>query len=265
MKKLIRVAALLFLFGSVGHYLWYGLTTPVDDGFEFLAWVGPQMIAPILAFTLVPIALAFTRDSVMSALSGRNTAAFRSAPLGVGTVTGSRATGMTLNDQPELRVELMVQRADGTSFASYARMVVPVTDLPLVRPGAVFPVRYLPGRTDKVELDLSGDVVGAQGALNEAMVRQGVTTRENLEIAERGVAAQAVVRSLDVQGEMRGGNPKLVIGLAVTRPDGSMYTTGVEKYLPPRFVRQVQVGCVVSVRYLPENESALVLALPANA
>lgn len=265
MKKLIRIAALLFLFGSIGHYLWQGFTRPVDEGLEFLAWVGPQMIAPIIALTVAPIAFAFTGDSVLAALSGRNSAAFRNALVGVGTVTATRPTGMTLNDQPELRIDLMVEGADGGVFPSYARAVVPMTDVAMIKPGTVLPVRYLPGRTDRVELDRSGDFAQAQGALNEAMIRQGVTTRENLEIAQRGVAAQAVVRSLEVPGEIRNGNPRLVVGLGVTRPDGSTFTVEVVKYLPPRAVQHVQVGRVVSVHYLPENESALVFALPANS
>ncbi|MEE1804215.1 hypothetical protein ACIQVO_23430 [Streptomyces sp. NPDC101062] len=265
MKKLIRAAALLFLVGSIGYYLWNGLTRETEEGFAFLAWVGPQMIAPIVACTVVPFAFAFTGDSVMAAFSGRNSAAFRDGLIGVGTVTGTRPTGMSLNDQPELRIDLSVQGADGATFASYARLVVPMTDVALFQPGAMLPVRYLPGRTDKVEIDRSGDTVQAQHALNEAMVRQGVTTRENLQIAEHGVAAQAVVRSLEVPGELRGGNPRLVIGLGVTRPDGTSFTTEVVKYLPPRAVQHVQVGRVVNVHYLPDNESALVIAFPANA
>ncbi|MFE4827419.1 hypothetical protein [Streptomyces sp. NPDC056672] len=265
MKKLIRAAALVFLFGSIGYYLWTGFTRPVEEGFEFLAWVGPQMIAPIIALTVVPIVFAFSGDSVVAAFSGRNSAAFRDGLVGVGTVVSTRPTGMTLNDQPEVRIELMVAGADGVPFPSYARAVVPVTDLAMLRPGTLLPVRYLPGRTDKVELDRSGDMTKVQSAMNEAMIRQGVTTRENLEIAERGVAAEAVVRSLEVPGEIRDGNPKVAIGLAVTRPDGSGFTTVVEKFLPPRAVQHVQVGRVVKVHYLPQNESVLVLALPANA
>ncbi|MER8072920.1 hypothetical protein ABTZ59_32040 [Streptomyces sp. NPDC094034] len=264
MKKLIRIAALLFLLGSLGHYVRQGLGQRTDEGMEFLAWVGPQMVAPIIALTVVPVVFAFTGDSVMTALSGRNSAAFRDGLVGVGTVTATRPTGASHNGQPELRIDLMVEGADGARFASCARAVVPMTDLALLKPGTMLPVRYLPGRTDRVELDRSGDFGKAQGAMNEAMIRQGVTTRESLEIAERGVVAQAVVRTLEVLGEIRDGNPKVLVGLAVTRPDGSTFTTEVAKFLPPRAVGQVQVGRVVNVHYLPQNESALVLALQAN-
>ena len=97
------------------------------------------------------------------------------------------------------------------------------------------------------------------------MIRKGVTTQEKLDIAAKGVAAQAVVQSLSVPGEIRNGNSRLDLGLVVTRPDGSTFVTRVEKFLPPGSVSQVQVGRVVQVRYLPGNESEVVLALPANA
>ncbi|MCQ4121835.1 hypothetical protein NOF53_22170 [Rhodococcus sp. FXJ9.536] len=115
MSKILRVTALTFFVGSVGYYLWYGLGNQgaTDYGIEGLAWVGPQMIWPILATTLVIMVFAFTGDSVMAALTGTNSAAFRNGSVGIGTVRAVRQTGMTLNDQPEVRIDLGVEDADG--------------------------------------------------------------------------------------------------------------------------------------------------------
>jgi hypothetical protein len=80
-----------------------------------------------------------------------------------------------------------------------------------------------------------------------------------------GIAAQAVVQSLAVPGEIRDGRALLHIGLAITRPDESTFRTEVAKYLPPAAAQLVQVGSVIKVRYSPANEHEVVLVLPSSA
>ncbi|APU15707.1 MULTISPECIES: hypothetical protein [Actinoalloteichus] len=264
MSRILRVIALLFLAGSVGYYLWYGLTDQAGSEYG-LSWVGPQMIAPIIAVSLVPMVFAFTAASVLSAMSGKNSAAFRDGAIGVGTVTSVTPTGMQLNDQPEVRIELTVESADGRMFASEARMVVAVTELGLVRPGVLLPVRYLPGRTDRVEIDRSGDAASAQEVMNQVMIRKGLTTPARLDIVRRGVSARAVVQSIVAHGEVRDGNPRMIIGVTVTRPDGTTFSTEADRFLMPGVVAQLKIGKVLGVHYLPHDEKEIVLSTPANA
>jgi hypothetical protein len=268
MKTTVRSVAVAFLVVCVGYYLWHGLTyaAPADAVVGDLpGWVGWQLALPILALTLVPMVFAFSGDGILPALTGRNSAAFRDALIGLGTVTAVRQTGLTLNDQPQLRIDLRVEGADGRVFDSTATLIVPLVELAAMRPGAVLAVRYLPDRTDKVEIDRSGDLAAAQRVMNAAMLRRGVTTETALDVAERGIAAQAVVQSLDATGEIRDGIGKLAIGLLVNRPDGGTFAARVQKFVPPASVSRVQVGRVVQVRYLPEREDELVLTLPVNS
>ncbi|QLY33108.1 hypothetical protein [Nocardia huaxiensis] len=260
MKHQLRIAAVAFLVLSVLIYLWVSLTSDA-----FLPWVGGHMALPMIAITLVPIVFAFTGDSILSALTGNNSSEFRDGLMGIGTVEGISHTGVTLNDQPQVRIDFRVEGVDGKVFASHAKMIVPITQLALLRPGVVLPVRYLPERTDRVEVDLSGDTAAAQEAMNAAMIRKGFTTPEKLDIARRGIATQGVVRSLSVPGEIRDGHSRLDLTLIVTRPDGSTFEARTEKFLPPTAVSQVQVGRVVGVHYLPGNEQEVVLSLPMNA
>ncbi|MCP2167153.1 DUF3592 domain-containing protein [Goodfellowiella coeruleoviolacea] len=262
MRNLVRSSVLLVLLAAFGFYLWYGITNQSGEP-GLAAWVGPQLIAPIGAISLLPTAFTLTR--VFAAIADRDGAEFRDGLVGVGTVVAAAPTGVSVNDQPEVRVDLTVRTADGQVFDSQARLVVPLTEVALLRPGALLPVRYLPGRTDRVAVDRSGDTSAAQEALNQQAVRDGLTTPERLEIARRGVAAQAVVTSLSVPGQIRNGNARVCVGLVVTRPDGSSFTAEVDRFLPPRAVEHVQVGRVVTAHYLPENEREVVLALPANA
>lgn len=263
MRRTIRLLAVLFLVGSIAYYLWNGFTAPDDDLVP--PWAGPALVWPLVAMTVALFVFAFTGRSVVAALTGRNSAEFRDGPIGIGTVRSMSRTGMTLNDNPEVRIDLTVLTPDGRTFDSHAKQVVPLTELAALKPGAQVPVRYLPGRTDLVELDRSGDTAAIQAAMNQAMIRRGVTTQANIDIVERGVTAQAVVQELTVPGEIRDGNARLHITLAVTRPDGSVFSTEVVKFLPPPAVPHVQVGSVLTVHYPPGDEQRIVLSLPVNS
>ncbi|WP_327110901.1 hypothetical protein OHB12_24220 [Nocardia sp. NBC_01730] len=265
--KMVRSITLALAVAAVGYYLFHGLTYVPSDEFDSVVfgWVGWQMSLPIIAITSVIVVFAFTGEGIVAALTGRNSSEFRDGLTGLGTIESFAQTGLTLNDQPQVRVEFSVEGADGKIFHSSAKMIVPLTQLALLRPGVVLPVRYLPDRTDKVEVDLSGDASAAQQALNESLIRKGITTQHKLDIAERGIATQAVVRSLSVTGTIRDGHSEVELGLVVTRPDGLSFATRVTKFLAPGSVGQVQVGRILRAHYLPENESEVVIALPVNA
>ncbi|MEU8895390.1 hypothetical protein [Nocardia sp. NPDC048505] len=264
MRTKARTAALVFGALALGYYFFHGLTADTSDPFA-MPWIGPQMALPIMAFVLITVVFAFTGDGILQALTGSNSSEFRNGLIGIGTVRSFHHTGVTLNDQPQVRIDFSVEGADGKVFRSTARMVVPLTELALLRPGVVLPVRYLPERTDKVEVDMSGNTAAAQRAMNESMIRKGFTTPAKLDIAARGIQAQAVVQSLSVPGEIRDGHSRIDLGLVVTRPDGSTFATHAEKFLPPALVGGVQVGRIVQVHYLPGNEREVVLSLPVNA
>ncbi|WP_280421575.1 hypothetical protein [Nocardia carnea] len=267
MIRTVRTLTLVFAALAVGFYLWHGITYETSSVYEpgYLAWLNGFMALPIIAFTAVVMVFAFTASGIVTALTGHNTGEFRDAPLGLGTVRAFAHTGVTLNDQPQIRIEFSVEGADGKVFDATAKAIVPLTELALLAPGVVLPVRYRPDRPGVVQLDLSGDTAAAQRVMNESLIRKGFTTPEKVDIAARGIAAQAVVQSLTVPGEIRDGYSKVQVGLAVTRPDGSIFTTVSEKFLPPASIGNVQVGRIVTAHYLPANEREVVLAIPLNA
>jgi hypothetical protein len=258
-KTKIRIAALVFVALSVAYYVWVALAG------GSAGWGSDAMVWPICAVSVAISVFAFSGDGIMQTLTGKNSAAFRDALIGIGTVTAVRPTGTTINDQPQVRIDFSVEGADGKVFQSSAKMIVPLTEMAMLQPGAVLPVRYLADRTDKVEVDRSGNAAQFQEVYDQAMIRKGVTTQAKLDIAKRGVAAKAVVQTLSVTGEIRDGNSKLDVGLVVTRPDGSTFTTRVERFVPPGSIALVQVGRVIDVRYMAEDEREVIIALPVNA
>src|SRR5690606_33286200 len=240
MIRALRIAVLAVAAVAIGVYIRHGLTYQPSSPWEpgITAWANGYLALPILAFVAVSMVFTFTAmaggllgGDLLSAFSGGTSGEFRDALVGIGTVKAVGETGVQVNDRPMVRIDFSVEGVDGTVFPASARMVVPLTELALLRPGVVLPVRYLPNGS--VRVDLSGNSAAAQQAMNESMLRKGFTTPAKLDIAARGIAAQAVVRSLDVTGEIRDGFTEVVLGLAVTRPDGSIFHTRAAKFLPP--------------------------------
>jgi hypothetical protein len=234
-----------------------GLVISQDSGPLF---VTGMILLVIAGIAFVPSSVA----GIRSAISGQNSPAFRDAAIGIGTVKGVSETGTYINEQPQVRIDLSVEAADGKTFQSHAKLVVPLTDLALLRPGTTIPVRYLTDRVDRVEIDLSADSAAAQEVYTQSMIRKGLTTPEMVAVARNGVRAQGVVRNVTVPGDVRHGWTRMVLDVAVTRPDGSMFTTETTKFISPNEIGNIQVGKVLDVRYMPDNESVIAFSRAAN-
>ena len=226
---------------------------------------GPLFVVGMILIAITSITFAVTSFvGVRSAISGQNSRAFRDAAIGLGTIQGVSQTGTYINEQPQVRIDLSVETIDGETFQSHAKLVVPLTDLAAVRPGVVLPVRYLPDRLDRVEIDLSADSAAGQEVYTQSLIRKGLTTPEMVAVARNGVRAQGVVRDMTVPGDVRHGWTRVVLDVAVTRPDGSMFTTETTKFIAPNEIGNIQAGKVLDVRYMPDNESVIAFSRPAN-
>ncbi|KAA2261587.1 hypothetical protein F0L68_16035 [Solihabitans fulvus] len=175
-----------------------------------------------------------------------------------------RRTGLSVNDQPQLAISMTVRTPDGQSFESVATQIVDLTELSVLAPGTVLPVRYLPGRTDRVEIDKSGDQALIQAAHNQVLIRSGLSTERSIDVANRGIRTEAVVAATRPTGRIVQGNAELALTLLVNRRDSSTYETTVTKVVAARTVGLLQPGRVVTAYYLPEDEHEVTLQLPAN-
>jgi hypothetical protein len=178
---------------------------------------------------------------------------FHGAPIGIGTVTAVTRTGRSVNDQPQLDIQLRVDTADGRTFPATARHVVDLTDLAAVQPNAILPVRYL--SDGRVALAADAPAHELQAALDRVHVAKGWLTPKQLRITEYGVDASAVVVSTTPTGHTADGRSEVRLRLLVTRPDGTTFELTQDKKLPPTSIAQVQPGMAVPVKYLPHDES----------
>lgn len=243
MRMIIRWGALLL--GVLGClvYVWTGLTSD-----ESLPWLNGWMAAPIIAFALVP--------TVFSMTSGPSHAQFRGGALAIGTLVEMRRTGLSINDQPQMDIVFDVETANGSSFRGTARQIIDLTDLAMLTPGTILPVRYLPEKSDgRLGIATDADPNEVQTLLQQVQLAKGRMTPKQVLIAQQGMDAQAVVMEMRPTGEVRQGDAVIELLLRVTRPDGSTYDTRFEKTVSSVAIPGVQPGMVLRAKYLPDDEA----------
>ncbi|MEU5692850.1 hypothetical protein [Actinosynnema sp. NPDC020468] len=241
--------------------LWVAGGLTGDDEF---AWLNGYLAGPIVLIFVVPMLFTFSKvfGGAMAQLRGELPQDFAGAPIGMGTVVGVGRTGLSINDQPQLAIQLRVDTVDGRTFPATAKQIVDLTELGAVQPGAVLPVRYLPDGRVVLATDASQQEL--QHALDRIQLAKGLVTPNQLRISEQGVDAQAVVLAMVPTGEVRDGRTVAHVTLRVTRPNGTMFDLVQEKNLVPSAIPQVQPGMVVRVKYLPYDESEVAILTALN-
>jgi hypothetical protein len=230
-------------------------------GEDQLSWLNGWLAGPIILLFVAPMMFSFAGKlgGGFAALTGGVPKAFLGAPIGMGTVVGVGRTGLSVNDQPQLDIQLDVDTPDGRTFRGTARQIVDLTEMAAVRPGAVLPVRYLPD--GRIALATDAPQHELQAALDQIQLAKGQITPKQLHIARNGLEAQAVVLAMAPTGEVRQGRSVVQLTLRVTRPDRTMFDVTQEKALPPTAIGHVQPGAVVRVMYLPHDESEVAVLL----
>ncbi|MFD0559127.1 hypothetical protein FB566_5089 [Stackebrandtia endophytica] len=231
-----------------------------------LDWLNGWMVGPILLVFVAPSLLGVSRMLGGFDIDGGMPEKFQNAPIGMGTVVSADRTGLSINDQPQLDILLDIDTPDGQSFRGMARQIIDLTELAAVVPGAMLPVRYIPGSSDgKVALATDASQAELQAAFNRVRLAKGEMTPRQLQIAEQGVVGRAVVLAMSPTGELRGANAVIDIKLRVSRPDSSTFEISQHKPIPSTVIPLVQPGMVVEVRYLPGDESEVSIVTPVSA
>ena len=103
-----------------------------------------------------------------------------------------------------------------------------------------------------------------QEVYDKIMVKKGIVSQENLDIAKNGVTGNAVVNSLNPTGRIENGNPELEIKMTITKENGEKIEVSVTKVILKNVVSYVQAGQLIEVIYMPSNPEKLVINLPAQ-
>ncbi|MBP2327201.1 hypothetical protein JOF56_007586 [Kibdelosporangium banguiense] len=254
------IAWLITLVGLFVTYLYIreGLT---GDG--PVPWLNGFMAGPICAVVVAPMLFRVATLLENSGSGGKVPANYRGAPIGMATVVSLARTGLTVNDQPQLLITLNVDTQDGRTFHAEAKQLVDLTQMAMVQPGRMLPVRYLPGDS-RVVLATDAAPDELQQVLDQIRLAKGLVTPRQLQISQQGLETRAVVLSMTPTGEIRDDRAVVSLGMRVTRPDGSAFDIVQEKALSPELVAAAQPGAVVRVRYLAHDESEVIILVAAQ-
>ena len=113
---------------------------------------GAMMWVTIVSSIAVPIVIIGAVLFVFLRSQGRRTRLQTSGILARGTVSAVSDTGVTINDNPRARFDLLVEPAAGPAFNAMATQVV--SRLAIPRVGDVVAVRYVPGSPGDVMISL---------------------------------------------------------------------------------------------------------------
>ncbi|MEV3939233.1 hypothetical protein AB0K52_25045 [Glycomyces sp. NPDC049804] len=256
MFKTIGVIGLIVGLALTAMYVFTGLT---GDGPG--AWENGWLAGPIILIAMIPIlSIARVADGPLRQLRGLPPKGFENAPLAMGTIVSAERTGLSVNDQPQLEILFDVDTVDGQSFRGVAKAIIDITELAMVVPGAVLPVRYRPGSTDgKIAIAADAPQHEMQAVIDRVRVAKGLVTPRQLQIAEQGVEAKAVVLAMNPTGEIQGERAVVDLRFRVTRADQTTFDLDQRKPVDASAIPQLQPGMVVRVRYLPHDESELVV------
>ncbi len=262
MFKIINTALIVIGGLCTVMYLATGL-----GGDGALAWLNGWMAGPIILLTVLPVtgSVGGFVDGSMRELRGMAPKGFENTPIAMGTVVSASRTGLTVNDQPQLEIVLDVDTQDGRSFRGTARSLVDLTELAAVVPGAIVPVRYRPDSADgRVAIAADAPQAELQAALDRVRLAKGLVTPRQLQIAEQGVDARAVVLSARPTGELQGDRAVMDLDLRITRADGTAFDLKQRKPVDAGAVAQIQPGSVVRVKHLPGDETEVVIFTALN-
>lgn len=186
---------------------------------------------------------------------------FRDLPIGIGTLRSVEHTRLEVNGVQQYDVTFDVVTAQGVRFTGTQRILLEREIVEELHPGLQLPVHHhADGRTEvAMALDTDGEDVDL--ARMSVQVAEGSLSEELADVARRGLRTKAEVLSFDPTGEIRGGEAVVVIGLRVTRPDGSTFDHTSERTVGADELPCVRPGSAVDVRYLPEREDLVVMAI----
>jgi hypothetical protein len=230
------------------------------------AWANGWMAGPIILLAVLPLfSISRMADGALRQMRGLTARGFEGAPIAMGTIVSATRTGLSINDQPQLEILFDVDTMDGQSFRGVAKAIIDITELAAVVPGAVLPVRYRPGSTDgQIVIAADAPQQELQAVLDRVRVAKGLVTPRQLQISEQGVEAKAVVLAMSPTGEIQGDRAVMDLKFRVTRADQTTFDLDQRKPVDASALAQVQPGMVVTVRYLPHDETELVVLTALN-
>ncbi len=230
---------------------------PIDQTVFLLSVVLPiVIIVPVL----IIVGLLVMRLVRGSAQNRAVLAHGESAPA---TIVKIWETGTSLNDQPQVGIQLQVQPANHPAFQAQTSMFISFLQASQLQPGMLVNVRYDPQDPSKVAIEsVTGVTTASLGATNVKQFEDSLTAQDKFYEAIRsmGEAAQATILSANDTGVLvNGDNPLIKFRLEVHPANRAVFQADTQGVIAQASRAKYQMGQTVWVKFNPNDLTQVAL------
>jgi hypothetical protein len=180
-----------------------------------------------------------------------------------GVITRIWDTGVTINNDPEIGLEVQVTPSTGMPFTAQAKKLISRLDTASYQPGMACTVKYDPNNTSKVAIESLGDSTGGSGNVNAGYTPQQIQQIQdelmkqdalNQQILSYGTSAKAVILNYqDMNIKVNGNNPSVTLQIQVSPEDRPSFKATVKGVIQDTSVPKYQPGHEIYVKFDPND------------
>jgi hypothetical protein len=222
--------------------------------FIFSVWIGGAVVVVFLP--IIVAVYIFIRKALGSSVNAKKILA--EGKSATAEIVSVKDTGVTMNDNPMVELELRIKPADEPPFAATTRTLVSRLNPKRYAPGGVTLVKYLP--TDKtqvaVDVDAKPFTRKSDGAPADESVVELVTKQqaECAQISLTGARARATITDIrDTNTLYYLGNEVLALDLEVEPVGESAFRATTIAIVAKESRGKLAKGAVVTVKYNPTD------------
>jgi hypothetical protein len=191
---------------------------------------------------------------------------------GQATIQGMRQTGVYLNEQPQIELNLQVQTQMHGPYQVTVREYVPLILLGTLSSGRPLPVKVDPADPQKLVIEWESAMSGGMGGMTAGMPvtppPSADTTQydpqarqaEKERLLATGVAGRATVTSARATGDTDSeGRPVYDLMLTIEIPGQQPIQGPARTGVPPDRVSQLEAGDTVAIKSDPANPTAMTI------
>jgi hypothetical protein len=187
---------------------------------------------------------------------------------GKATITEVRDTGVTINNNPQVKLILEVKNSFGQRYTTQTRVLVSRINANAYMPGMEVPVKIDPKNEMNVVIDFSGNnaqTVAGQAAYSQADISNLKTELEQMQkeqeaIRVSGRSARAIIKNYTWLGvNVNGNNPYAEIEVEVLPQTGSPFSAKTKGVISEASLSKYQPGKEIYVKYdLYDNNKVVI-------
>jgi hypothetical protein len=184
---------------------------------------------------------------------------------GTARIVEVRDTGVTINNNPQVKLILEVKNSFGQRYTAETRALVSRINPGAYVPGMEVPVKIDPKNEMNVVLDFSGVQQGAatgMTAINQEQIKAELEQiqKENEALLVTGRPARAIIKKNTFLGvNVNGNNPYVELELEILPDNAASFSGKAKGVVAEASVPKYQPGCTVFVKYDLYDNSKVVI------